>query len=44
MSANTYMDMYAADWFRHWEDLTRLRIPVIAAVSGFALGGGCGWR
>ncbi|QOT19164.1 enoyl-CoA hydratase [Paenarthrobacter sp. YJN-5] len=41
MSANTYMDMYAADWFRHWEDLTRLRIPVIAAVSGFALGGGC---
>jgi enoyl-CoA hydratase len=35
------MDMYAADWFRHWEDLTRLRIPVIAAVSGFALGGGC---
>jgi enoyl-CoA hydratase len=41
MSSNTYMDMYAADWFRHWEDLTRLRIPVIAAVSGFALGGGC---
>ncbi|WP_284975796.1 enoyl-CoA hydratase [Arthrobacter sp. efr-133-TYG-104] len=41
MSSKTYMEMYAADWFRHWEDLTRLRIPVIAAVSGFALGGGC---
>lgn len=41
MSSNSYMDMYAADWFRRWEDLTRLRIPVIAAVSGFALGGGC---
>lgn len=41
MSSNSYMEMYVADWFRHWEDLTRLRIPIIAAVSGFALGGGC---
>ena len=41
MSSKSYMEMYAADWFRRWEDLTRLRIPVIAAVSGFALGGGC---
>ncbi|UUL76478.1 enoyl-CoA hydratase [Pseudarthrobacter sp. Fe7] len=41
MAEQGYMDMYAADWFRGWEDLTRLRIPTIAAVSGFALGGGC---
>lgn len=41
MASQSYMDMYAADWFRGWEDFTRLRIPVIAAVSGFALGGGC---
>lgn len=41
MASKGYMDMYAADWFRRWEDLTRLRIPVVAAVSGFALGGGC---
>lgn len=41
MAGKDYMDMYAADWFRHWEDLTRLRIPLVAAVSGFALGGGC---
>ncbi|XAS68777.1 enoyl-CoA hydratase [Micrococcaceae bacterium Sec5.7] len=41
MASKGYMDMYAADWFRGWEDLTRLRIPIIAAVSGFALGGGC---
>ncbi|WP_163164751.1 enoyl-CoA hydratase [Arthrobacter sp. Alg241-R88] len=41
MAAQGYMDMYAADWFRGWEDFTRLRIPAIAAVSGFALGGGC---
>ncbi|HET8879075.1 MAG TPA: enoyl-CoA hydratase [Arthrobacter sp.] len=41
MQSKGYMEMYAADWFRGWEDLTRLRIPVVAAVSGFALGGGC---
>ncbi|MDQ6752666.1 MAG: enoyl-CoA hydratase [Actinomycetota bacterium] len=41
MAAKGYMEMYALDWFRHWEDLTRLRIPLVAAVSGFALGGGC---
>ena len=41
MQSKGYIDMYAADWFRGWEDFTRLRIPVVAAVSGFALGGGC---
>jgi enoyl-CoA hydratase len=41
MAGQGYMEMYAADWFRGWEDFTRLRIPTIAAVSGFALGGGC---
>lgn len=41
MQSKGYMDMYVADWFRGWEDFTRLRIPVVAAVSGFALGGGC---
>ncbi|MEV8040591.1 enoyl-CoA hydratase [Arthrobacter sp. NPDC080082] len=41
MQSKDYMDMYASDWFRGWEDLTRLRIPLIAAISGFALGGGC---
>ncbi|CAM3236990.1 putative enoyl-CoA hydratase echA8 [Arthrobacter ulcerisalmonis] len=41
MAGQSYMDMYLADWFRGWEDFTRLRIPTIAAVSGFALGGGC---
>jgi enoyl-CoA hydratase len=41
MATQGYMDMYAADWFRGWEDFTRLRIPVVAAVCGFALGGGC---
>ncbi|MBT2514836.1 enoyl-CoA hydratase [Arthrobacter sp. ISL-30] len=41
MADKGYLEMYALDWFRQWEDLTRLRIPLIAAVSGYALGGGC---
>ncbi|MET3936151.1 enoyl-CoA hydratase [Arthrobacter sp. OAP107] len=41
MADKGFLEMYDADWFRGWEDLTRLRIPLIAAVSGFALGGGC---
>lgn len=41
MADKSYMEMYALDWFRQWEELTRLRIPLVAAVSGYALGGGC---
>lgn len=36
-----YMDMYLADWFTTWDRLAQLRTPTIAAVSGYALGGGC---
>ncbi|KGJ72398.1 enoyl-CoA hydratase [Cryobacterium roopkundense] len=41
MAPQTYMDMYAADWFAGWADLAAVRTPVIAAVAGHALGGGC---
>lgn len=41
MSSQTYDSMYAADWFAHWDNLTRLRTPIVAAVNGYALGGGC---
>lgn len=41
MAAQSYATMYEADWFAHWDNLTRLRTPLVAAVSGYALGGGC---
>lgn len=38
----TYMDVYGTDYItRNWETLKRIRKPVIAAVAGYALGGGC---
>ena len=37
-----YMDVYKTEYItRNWETIRRIRKPVIAAVSGFALGGGC---
>ncbi|MDR3440516.1 enoyl-CoA hydratase [Telmatospirillum sp.] len=41
MHQRSYSEMYAADWFGQWDSLTAVRTPLIAAVSGFALGGGC---
>jgi enoyl-CoA hydratase len=42
MAQWTYMDVYKADFItRNWETLRRVRKPVIAAVAGYALGGGC---
>jgi enoyl-CoA hydratase len=41
MQSQTYVDMYLGDFFSGWEDFTRLRKPIIAAVAGYALGGGC---
>lgn len=41
MSPQGYMDMYLADWFTAWDRLGQLRTPTIAAVAGYALGGGC---
>ncbi len=41
MQAKTYMEAYKEDFLKRWERITHCRIPVIAAVSGYALGGGC---
>ncbi len=42
MSTWSYMDVFKTDYItRNWETIRRVRKPVIAAVGGFALGGGC---
>ena len=41
MSDQGFADMYAHDFFAGWEKVTATRKPWIAAVAGYALGGGC---
>lgn len=41
MADKSLVDMYLADWFSTWDALARVRTPMIAAVAGHALGGGC---
>ena len=41
MQAKTFMDAYLGDFIASWERVSRTRKPIIAAVAGFALGGGC---
>jgi enoyl-CoA hydratase len=41
MQAQGFADMYSSDFFAAWERVTATRKPWIAAVSGYALGGGC---
>jgi enoyl-CoA hydratase len=42
MKDMTYMQMYQGDFItKNWERITTFRKPTIAAVAGFALGGGC---
>ncbi|GAA4722456.1 enoyl-CoA hydratase [Sphingomonas lutea] len=41
MQPQGFASMYSANFFAGWEQVTRTRKPWIAAVNGFALGGGC---
>src|SRR5690606_17622618 len=41
MEGMTESDMLTTDHFGAWADFAAVKTPVIAAVSGFALGGGC---
>ena len=42
MAKWSYMDVYKSEYItRNWETIRRVRKPVIAAVAGYALGGGC---
>ncbi|EST09199.1 Crotonase superfamily [Kalmanozyma brasiliensis GHG001] len=41
MKDKQYADAYKTNFLGHWTKLTTIRKPIVAAVSGFALGGGC---
>jgi enoyl-CoA hydratase len=41
MQSQGFADMYSANHFAGWEQVTATRKPWVAAVAGFALGGGC---
>jgi enoyl-CoA hydratase len=41
MQSQGFADMYSSNFFAGWEKVTATRKPWIAAVAGFALGGGC---
>ena len=41
MQPQSFSDMYVEDYFAGWDRFAACRKPVIAAVNGFALGGGC---
>lgn len=37
----TFADAFRNDFLKPWADITQITIPIIAAVNGYALGGGC---
>ncbi|MGA1803225.1 enoyl-CoA hydratase [Rhizobium sp. HT1-10] len=41
MQALQFVDVYTADFLSGWDEIAKARKPIIAAVAGFALGGGC---
>ncbi len=41
MADQSFADMFIGNYFAGWERFTATRKPIIAAVAGFALGGGC---
>ena len=41
MQSKSYMDAYLNDFIGSWDQVAHRRKPIIAAVAGYALGGGC---
>ncbi|MFD3745398.1 enoyl-CoA hydratase [Nocardia sp. NPDC058633] len=41
MAPKSYMDMFMDDFFARWDRVAQFRKPTVAAVAGYALGGGC---
>ncbi|TKA55744.1 hypothetical protein B0A53_02880 [Rhodotorula sp. CCFEE 5036] len=41
MKDKQFAEVYKGDFLAHWTELSQFRKPIVAAVSGYALGGGC---
>jgi len=41
MAPKTFADAYGADFIESWSEMIRIKKPIISAVNGYALGGGC---
>jgi len=41
LSQNQFPNVYSSNFLSQWSRISKCRIPVIAAVNGYALGGGC---
>jgi len=41
MKSKQFEDCYRTDMFAEWQGVSKLKTPIIAAVSGYCLGGGC---
>jgi enoyl-CoA hydratase len=41
MQPKSFIDLFSSNYFGKWDEIGTIRKPIIAAVSGFALGGGC---
>jgi enoyl-CoA hydratase/carnithine racemase len=41
MSTKDYIQTYTKNMFADWADISKIQTPIIAAVNGFCLGGGC---
>jgi len=41
MQSKNFIDVYMTNFIKKWEHLVHTRKPIIAAVAGYALGGGC---
>jgi enoyl-CoA hydratase len=41
MQSKSYVEAFLGDFFSGWDEVGRVRKPIIAAVAGYALGGGC---
>ncbi|RCH77666.1 putative enoyl-CoA hydratase, mitochondrial, partial [Rhizopus stolonifer] len=41
MKDHTFVNTYKTNFLGHWAEMTEIKKPIIAAVNGYALGGGC---